>query len=154
MRISNLSLTATFAVTMALSTVMLAGVAQADTVTVEDPFVREVPPGSPATAAFMKLYNQSGVPVRLIDAQNSITEFTELHDHVVIDEVMQMRQIEAIEIPAYGETQLAPGGLHLMLIGLNQPARKGDSVSLSLMFDNGDVLEVEAPVRPVMPMHQ
>ncbi|MDP3536432.1 MAG: copper chaperone PCu(A)C [Halomonas sp.] len=152
MCISKLPLALTLVVTLALSNVMFAAVAKADALAVEDPFVREVPPGSPATAAFMKLHNQSDVPVRLIDAQNSLTAYTELHDHVVIDEVMQMRQVDAIEIPAYGEVQLAPGGLHLMLIGLDQSVSTGDSVNLNLIFDNGDVVEVGAPVRPVMPM--
>lgn len=139
---------------LALSAIVFASVVKADSLIVEDPFVREVPPGSPATAAFMKLYNQSDAPVRLIEAQNSITEYTELHDHVVIDEVMRMRQVDAIEVPAQGEVTLSPGGLHLMLIGLDKSINTGDSVSLDLIFDNGDVIEVVAPVRAVMPMHQ
>lgn len=139
---------------LAFSTLIFAAVAHADALIVEDPFVREVPPGSPATAAFMKLHNQSDVSIRLIDAQNSLTPYTELHDHVVVDDVMRMRQVDLIEIPAHEEVQLAPGGLHLMLIGLDQPTRTGDSVNLTLIFDNGDVVEVEAPIRPVMPMRQ
>ncbi|WP_301583877.1 copper chaperone PCu(A)C [Halomonas alkaliantarctica] len=139
---------------LALSAIVFTSFVQADSLIVENPFVREVPPGSPATAAFMTLYNQSDAPVRLIEAQNSITEYTELHDHVVIDEVMQMRQVEAIEIPAQGKVTLAPGGLHLMLIGLSQPVNTGGSVSLNLFFDNGDGIEVVAPIRSVMPMHQ
>lgn len=139
---------------LALSAIVFASVVKADSLIVEDPFVREVPPGSPATAAFMKLYNQSDAPVRLIEAQNSITEYTELHDHVVIDEVMRMRQVDAIEVPAQGEVTLSPGGLHLMLIGLDKSINTGGSVSLDLIFDNGDVIEVVAPVRAVMPMHQ
>ncbi|MDX5977723.1 copper chaperone PCu(A)C [Halomonas sp. XH26] len=138
---------------LAISAIVFSSFVNADSLTVENPFVREVPPGSPATAAFMQLYNQSDAPVRLIKAQNSITDYTELHDHVVINEVMQMRQVDAIEVPARGEVQLAPGGLHLMLIGLDQPVKEGDTLTFNLIFDNGDVLEFEAPVRPVMPMH-
>ena len=138
--------------TLALGTLLVAATANADTMTVDDPYVREVPPGSPATAAFMTLHNSSDSTVRLISADNSIAEHTELHNHVELDGVMQMRQIEAIEVPAGGSTTLAPGGLHLMLIGLPSPVSEGDQVGLSLTFDNGDTLELDAPVRPVMPM--
>lgn len=138
---------------LALSAIVFASFVKADSLTVVNSFVREVPPGSPATAAFMHLYNQSDAPVRLIEAQNSITDYTELHDHVVINEVMQMRQVDAIEIPARGKVRLVPGGLHLMLIGLDQPVKEGDTLTLNLLFDNGDVLEFETPVRPVRPMH-
>ncbi|MGS2742154.1 copper chaperone PCu(A)C [Halomonas sp. LS-001] len=138
--------------TFILSTLLFAVSANADTLSIDDPYVREVPPGSPATAAFMTLHNSSDTPVSLVAAGNSITEHTEMHNHVEADGVMQMRQIETIEIPAGGETTLAPGGLHLMLIGLESPIRKGDNVSLNLTFDNGETLEFSAPVRPVMPM--
>ena len=126
--------------TLALGTLLIAATANADTITADDSYVREVPPGSPATAAFMTLHNSSDSTVRLISADNSIAEHTELHNHVELDGVMQMRQIEAIEVPAGGSTTLAPGGLHLMLIGLPSPVSEGDQVGLSLTFDNGDTL--------------
>lgn len=136
-----------------LSTALFVSVSAADTLVVEDPYVREVPPGSPTTAAFMTLHNKSDEAIRLIEAENKVTEHTELHNHVVIDGVMEMRQVEAIEIPANGETQLAPGGLHLMLIGLNSALSAGDTLTLNLVFDNGEQIELEAPVRSMMPMH-
>lgn len=139
--------------TLTLSTLLFATTASADTLTVDDPYVREVPPGSPATAAFMTLHNSGDSAVRLISADNSIAEHTELHNHVNVDGVMQMRQVEAIEVPAGGSALLAPGGLHLMMIGLQNPVSEGDQVELSLTFDNGETLELDAPVRPVMPMH-
>ncbi len=136
-----------------LTSLVLAATASAATLSAHDPYVREVPPGSPATAAFMTLHNSSDSAVRLISADNSIAEHAELHNHVDVDGVMQMRQIEAIEVPAGGSASLAPGGLHLMLIGLQSPVTEGDKVGLSLNFDNGETLELDVPVRPVMPMH-
>jgi len=138
--------------TLTLSTLLFAVSAHADTLRINDPYVREVPPGSPATAAFMTLHNSGETPIKLISAGNSITEHTELHNHIDVDGVMQMRQVETIEIPAGDETTLAPGGLHLMLIGLQSPVSQGEDVALSLTFDNGETLELTAPVRPVMPM--
>lgn len=138
--------------TAATSALLLTTMAHADTMKVSDAFVREVPPGSPTTAALMTLHNTSDAPVRLIDADNDLTPHTELHNHVVIDGVMQMRQIEHIEVPASSDVTLATGGLHLMLIGLESTVRQGDEVVLTLNFDNGDSVELTAPVRQVMPM--
>ena len=137
---------------LALGSLLFAATTHAASLTADDPYVREVPPGSPATAAFMTLHNSGDSAVRLISADNSIAEHTELHNHVDVDGVMQMRQIEAIEVPAGGSATLAPGGLHLMMIGLQTPVSEGDQVGLSLIFDNGETLELDVPVRPVMPM--
>ena len=104
--------------TLTLGTLLLATNAHADSLSIDAPYVREVPPGSHTTAAFMTLHNHGDSPVHLISATNSITEHTELHNHVDMDGVMQMRQIDSIEVPANGHTHLAPGGLHLMMIGL------------------------------------
>jgi copper(I)-binding protein len=136
----------------AATSVLLASTAHAGSINAVDAFVREVPPGSPATAAFMTLQNTSDAPVRLIAADNDLTAHSELHNHVDVDGVMQMRQIEHIDVPAKGDVTLAPGGLHLMLIGLQGAVHKGDQVALTLTFDNGETLELTAPVRPVMPM--
>lgn len=138
--------------TAATSALMFSTAALADAINADDPFVREVPPGSPATAAFMTLHNTSDSAVRLIDAGNDLTAHTEMHNHVDVDGVMQMRQIEHIDVPANGNVTLAPGGLHLMLIGLESVVSEGDEVALTLTFDNGETLDVTAPVRPVMPM--
>ena len=138
--------------TAAASTLLMTTSAYAEAINADAPSVREVPPGSPATAAFMTLHNASDAPVRLVEAGNDLTPHTELHNHVVIEGVMQMRQVEHIEVPANGNVALAPGGLHLMLIGLESTVREGDEVALTLTFDNGETLELTAPVQPVMPM--
>ncbi|NYS61775.1 copper chaperone PCu(A)C [Vreelandella salicampi] len=138
--------------TAATSALLLTTAAHADAITALDPFVREVPPGSPTTAAFMTLHNTSDSPVRLINADNELTAHTEMHNHVDVDGVMQMRQIEHIDVPANGDVTLAPGGLHLMMIGLEGAVSEGDKVALTLTFDNGETLDITAPVRPIMPM--
>lgn len=152
LRLATLTLGTLTLGTLTLSTLLFATTASADTLSIDGPYVREVPPGAPTTAAFMTLQNSGDSPVRLISATNSITEHTELHNHVNMDGVMQMRQIDSIEVPANGDIRLAPGGLHLMMIGLQSPISNGDNVSLSLTFDNGETLEFSAPVQPVMPM--
>ena len=59
---------------------------------------------------------------------------------------MKMRQVPAIEIKAGGETQLQPGGLHIMLIELKAPMREGDNIAITLGFDDGSSKQVDAKV--------
>lgn len=123
-----------------------------DAITVDEPFARAVPPGQPNSAAFMNLHNTSDADVRIISASSNVSNVTELHTHTDVDGVMQMRQIDAIEIPASGSTELKPGGLHVMLIGLNQNLAEGDSVELTLNFEDGTEKQLDVPVKHVMPM--
>lgn len=125
-----------------------------EAIIIEEPFARAVPPGQPNSAAFMTLKNESSDIVRIISATSNVSEVTELHTHTEVDGVMQMRQIDAIEIPADGMTQLKPGGLHVMLIGLTQNLAEGDTVEVTLNFEDGSDRLLEVPVKHVMPMMQ
>jgi copper(I)-binding protein len=62
--------------------------------------------------------------------------------------------VDQIDLPAGEMVTLAPGGLHVMLIGLKQQLQPGDDVPLTLTLDDGSELSLTAPVRKVMPMGQ
>lgn len=124
----------------------------ADQITVVDPYVRLVPPGAMATAAFMTLKNGGDKDAKLVKADNSISKVTELHTHLNEDGVMKMRQVPAIDIKAKSEAVLEPGGLHVMMIDLKGPLKEGAKVALTLGFEDGSSKQVEAVVRKPMPM--
>jgi copper(I)-binding protein len=124
----------------------------ADNIAVVDPYVRMVPPGAMATAAFMVLKNAGAKDVKLVKAENNASKVTELHTHLNEGGVMKMRRVPAIEIKAGGEATLQPGGLHIMLIDLKGPMKDGDKVAITLGFDDGSSKQIEAPVRKPMPM--
>jgi hypothetical protein len=109
--------------------------------------VRAVPPGQPNSAAFMGLQNGSASDHALVSAESSASRIVELHTHVEEDGVMKMRQIEKIDIPARGDVLLKPGGLHVMLIDLNEELKEGANVSITLIFEDGSRNEIQAPVR-------
>lgn len=123
-----------------------------DAVQIDEPFARAVPPGQPNSAAFMTLHNHGETDARIVSATSNVSNVTELHTHTNVDGVMQMRQINAIEIPAGGVTELKPGGLHVMLIGLTQNLAEGDRVEVTLSFEDGTEKLLEVPVKHVMPM--
>ena len=116
-------------------------------VKVHSPFVRMMPPGQPNTAAFMTLENTCRQDRALVAAESDVSKVVELHTHTMEDGVMRMREVEKIEIPAGQRTELKPGGLHIMLIGLHQPLQEGQTVDLTLVYDDGSRQVVHAPVR-------
>lgn len=130
--------------------------AAADNVTVHEPYVRLAPPNAPATGAFMVIKNNGDKDVKVLKADNPASKVTELHTHLNEGGVMKMRPVAAIDIKAKGEAILQPGGLHVMLINMNAPLKEGDSVPITLTFDDGSSKKVDAKVvRPVaagMPM--
>ncbi|THF67333.1 copper chaperone PCu(A)C [Pseudothauera nasutitermitis] len=121
------------------------------TITADAPYVRQPPPSARAAGAFMTLRNTGQTALRLVAASTPAAGTAELHTHHEEDGMMKMRRVEAIDIPAGGEAVLRPGGLHVMLIDLHAPLAEGDSVPLTLHFDGGASLRVDAPVRRQIP---
>lgn len=121
----------------------------AQSITVTDAYVREVPPNMQNSAAFMNLTNASGEAIDLISGSTNASKVVELHEHANVGGMMQMRQIPKITVPANGSTALQPGGLHVMLIGLTQKLKEGENVTLTLNFSNGESITLDAPVQKV-----
>jgi len=143
-----------YAFTLGLLTLSSAQVLadQAKYIEVNNPFTREMPPGSPATASFMTLKNSSDHAIKLVKANTQVSKKAELHTHTHDNGVMRMREVPFFEIPAKGQTQLKPGGNHIMLISPVQPIQEGKTVSITLTFEDGSTKEVTMPVKSVMNM--
>jgi copper(I)-binding protein len=145
-------------IALLLTTLLLglsgAGFAQsaADGVMVIDPYVRAVPPGQPNSASFLTLQNSDSQAHALVGAESPVSKVVELHAHTMVDGMMRMRPVEKIDVPAGGAVALQPGGLHVMLIGLQQQLVPGEGVGLTLIFEDGSKKQVTAPVRKLQ-MH-
>ncbi len=137
-----LTLAATLTCTQALADA-------AGDVQVTTPYARQVPPGAVASAAFMELNNRGHEDHALVAAASPAAEVVELHEHVMKDGMMQMRPVPRIGIPAGATTRLQPGGYHVMLIHLRQDLASGQTVPLTLTFEDGSKKAVEAPVRRI-----
>ena len=143
---------------VALSAVFAAPVfagSAAEGVTVVDPYVRLVPPGQPATGAFLVLKNSDDKDHKLVKAESAASKVAELHNHVQEGGMMKMRPVKDIDIKAKGEAVLQPGGLHVMLIDLKQPLKEGENIALKLIFEDNSSKEIAVPVRKIqapMPM--
>lgn len=136
--------------TLFTSGVLLSSSALAADVAIEGAYARATAPGQPNSAAFMKILNQ-GEATRLTGASSSVAKVVELHTHIHDQGVMRMRQLEAIELPARTQVELAPGGLHIMLIGLEAPLQDGSKIDMTLEFADGTSESMDVPVEMVMP---
>jgi len=119
-------------------------------VVVHDGYVRAPVPGQNIAAAFMVISNDSDKPVQLVAVKSDVAAQLELHGHTNDNDVMRMRQIDRLDVPAKGIVELAPGGLHLMLIDLRKPLVEKQRVAFTLVFGDGTEVKTELPVVSVM----
>jgi len=126
------------------------GSAWAGSIEIKDAYVRHMPPTQSVTGAFMKLVNTSDADRAAVSAQSSVAGAVELHTHIHDGGVMRMRQVDKIDVPAGGMTELKPGGFHVMLIDLKGPLELGQMVDIKFNFDDGSSAEIEAEVKSVM----
>lgn len=118
----------------------------AEQVMVSDAYIRAVPPGQPTSVSFMVLKNHSSEALVLVGAESAVAKAVELHTHTMKEGMMRMRQVEKIDLPAGETVQLQPGGLHVMLIGLQQKLVPGEQIDMALLFADGSKLALKVPV--------
>lgn len=95
-------------------------------------------------AAYLTISNQGKGEDALIGVSSAVAENTEMHEMTMTDMVMRMRKMASVSLPAGQSVSFAPGGMHIMLIGLKGPLKAGESFSLNLEFKNAG--HVELPV--------
>lgn len=117
-------------------------------VSVEHPWTRATPPGAKVAAGFM-LLKSAGAADRVIGASSAVARRVEMHVTTREGEVMRMREVNSVEIPAGGSFELKPGGAHLMLVDLKRPLKQGEKVPLTLKLGRGGELKLELPVEPM-----
>lgn len=115
--------------------------------TVVHPWSRATAPSQKTGGVFLRIENAGGEPDRLIGVETEIADTASLHAMIRDGDVMKMRPLEGgVEVPANGHVVLAPGGRHVMLIGLREQLIKASTVPLTLIFERAGRLEIEAVV--------
>jgi hypothetical protein len=99
---------------------------------IKDPFSRALPPISKNGAVYVTLANHGHLSDQLVGAATPIAEHAEIHTHQMEDGMMKMRKVDKVELPPHKEVVFAPGGNHIMLIGLSQALKEGEYFPLIL----------------------
>jgi len=118
---------------------------------VTQPWVRATVPQQRSTGAFMSI--TAGSDARLVEIRSAVAGVVEIHEMKMEQDVMTMRRVTGVDLPAGEAVEFKPGGYHVMLMDLSMPLKEGDSVPLTLVIEDKDgarqEIEVSAPVRPL-----
>ncbi len=115
-------------------------------------FIRDgwsVPPvaGLNIGVAYVSMVNQYAEPVTLTHITGDVSETIELHTHLLVKDIMQMRQLNELVIEPNQDVTFKPGGLHLMLINLKKPLDVGDSFPVTFHFKDREPVTTTITVR-------
>jgi copper(I)-binding protein len=106
----------------------------------------DINPAPGASAAYLTIVN-TGAADTLLSAASDVAGAVELHETTMQNNVMRMDQVQRIGVPAHGQVQFKPGGYHMMLIDVKHDLKPGDTVPLTLQFQNAGARRVTAKVR-------
>jgi hypothetical protein len=131
-----------------------AGAFAQSSVEIKDPWVRATVAQQKATGAFMQLTAKA--ESKLVEARSPVAGVVEIHEMSMDNNVMKMRQIPGLALPAGKAVELKPGGYHVMLMDLKTQVKEGDVVPVTLVFEGKDgkreSVEVKAPAKPLASM--
>ncbi len=96
--------------------------------------------------AYMTIFNHGGGMDRLVAVESDVAKKVELHTHSMKDGVMRMRRISAIEVHPGEPAVLAPGGNHVMLMGLHKNLKEGQNFTVNLVFEKAGKIAVDVAV--------
>jgi len=130
-----------FLAAVILSTLAGAALAQVE---VSSAWARPAVPGQSGTGAFMTIVSRDGA--RLLGATSPVAGVVEIHEMAMDNNVMRMRAIPSLDLPAGRAVQLKPGGHHVMLLDLKRPLKVGDKVAVELRLETRDGKRVSQPV--------
>ena len=122
-------------------------------VSIQNPWVRATVPQQQGTGAFFTI--RSAHAARLVQVQSPLSDAVEIHEMQMQGDVMKMRAISGVDLPAGQAVELKPGGYHIMLLNLKQQVKEGSTVPLTLVIERADkngtpqreTVQVQAPVR-------
>lgn len=146
---------------LAFTAILAAGAASAQTggLEVSGAWARATPGKSATGAAYLTILSPTAD--RLVAASTPVATKAELHTMTMLGKVMEMRPVAGLDIPPGRPVTLSPGGMHIMLTGLKQPLREGQSFALTLTFAEAGTRTLSVAVEklgamapPPAPQHQ
>lgn len=114
---------------------------------ISHPWARATAPRAQSGGVFMTIDNHGDQMERLLGFSTPIAGRGGIHNTTNDNGVMRMRPVDAIDVPSQGQAKLAPGGFHIMLVGLEERLAEGTRFPLTLHFENAGDIEVEVAVQ-------
>ena len=117
----------------------------AQTVEVKNAWARATVQGQKASGAFMTLTAKDGA--KLVSASSPVAGVTEVHEMKMEGDIMKMRAVPALDLPAGKAVELKPGGYHVMLLDLKLPLQKDTTIPLTLVFKDAKGVESKSELK-------
>ena len=118
----------------------------ASNIVVSNAVVRLLPPGSPNTAVYFDIANNTSQPIELTRAEGQFADSFEFHLMSMDGETMRMQHLDSLSVAAHQSMALVPGGIHLMALQLKESLHEGQVLSLILYTEQGTAIPVKAIV--------
>ena len=110
------------------------------TLEIEKPWARATPPGAAVGGGYLVIRNKGTAGDRLVGATSPASARVEIHEMAMEKDIMRMREVKGVEVPAKGAVEFKPGGFHLMFMELKAPLKQGEKVPVTLRFEkSGEV---------------
>jgi copper(I)-binding protein len=104
---------------------------------VRDPWIKNLPPSVPVRAGYMTIHNPQSKAVSIVSLRSDAFASIEIHQTIEQDGMMSMEQVPSLKIEPNSSVQLAPGGLHLMMMNPSEPTQPGDQLEIVIVLDDG-----------------
>jgi copper(I)-binding protein len=131
-----------------MSLVVLAAADDPPPFQIDHPWARASAGAAKTGAAYLTITDQ-GQPDKLTGASTPVADTAELHESMADMGTMKMRPLSGLALAPGKPVTLAPGGYHLMLMGLKAPLKAGDTFPLTLRFEHAAPLTVTVAVEPI-----
>jgi copper(I)-binding protein len=120
-----------------------------DDILVVEAWARATPPGATVAAVYVTLANRTGADDWVVSAATPAAESVTVDETAKEEDDAKMRPLEIVTVPASGALEMHPGGVHMMLIGLSAPLKEGETLPLTLVFENFGEMTVPVEITPI-----
>jgi copper(I)-binding protein len=121
----------------------------AKSILVDHPWARATPAGAKTGAAYMTLINSGSSGDRLLAATTPVADTVQFHSVSEENGVSRMREMHDVAVAPGAKVTFSPGGMHVMLVGLKQPLKEGQTFPLALKFEKAGDVNVTVSVAKV-----
>lgn len=116
---------------------------------IEKPWARATVPGAAVGGGYLVIRNNGATGDRLLGATTPASARVEIHEMAMEKNVMRMREVKGIDVPAKGAIEFKPGGYHLMFMELKAPLKQGEKVPVTLRFEKAGEIKADFSVEPI-----
>ncbi len=121
---------------------------------VDHPWARATPAGAKTGAVYLTLMNSGSGSDRLLSATTPVADKVQFHSASEENGVSRMREMRSVDVAPGASVAFSPGGMHIMVVGLRQPLKEGQTFPLTLNFENAGKEDVSVPVAKVGAMQR